>query len=420
MRRLTVLASAGLLAAGLVTATSPLAVGVADPAVIVPDDATITFTGHGWGHGHGMSQYGAEGAAREGKTATEIVQFYYPGTELADLTGHVKVLITGDTDDNTVVLPRSGLTVRDLKSRETWKLPDNGATRWRLGVNASGASVVDYRTDVWHRYLTLTGDGEFTAWGQPVTLVTPSGSVPSGSVPSGSVPSGSVPSGSVQYRGALRSTRPSADSPARDTVNVLRMDSYLKGVVPREMPASWSPAAVQAQAIAARTYASYERAHPLSATYQICDTTSCQVYGGYSAEDSRANAAVDATAGKILTWEGEPAFTQFSSSNGGWAATGSVPYLAAFEDPYDEAEGINPNHDWTMKLDANVIERKFPALGNLKAIRVTSRDGNGEWNGRVRKLVLDGSKADVTVSGDAFRSALGLKSTWFSLTATAN
>ena len=399
MSRLTVVACAGLLAAGLVTGMSPLAVGAADPAVIVPDDATITFTGHGWGHGHGMSQYGAEGAAREGRTATEIVQFYYPGTELADLTGHVKVLITGDNDDNTVVLPRSGLNVRDLKSRETWKLPDNGATRWRLGVTASGASVVDYRTDVWHRYLTLTGDGEFTAWGQPVTLVTPSGS--------------------VEYRGALRSLRPSAGSSARDTVNVLRMDSYLKGVVPREMPASWSPAAVQAQAIAARTYASYERAHPLSATYQICDTTSCQVYGGYSAEDSRSNAAVDATAGKILTWEGEPAFTQFSSSNGGWAAAGSVSYLAAFEDPYDEADGINPNHDWTMKVDARVIERRFPRVGNLKAIKVTSRDGNGEWGGRVRKLVLVGSEADVTVSGDAFRSALGLKSTWFSLTATA-
>jgi len=402
MRRSAVPAAATSLVAALttlVTVSGPVAGATADPTVTVPDEATITFRGHGWGHGHGMSQYGAEGAARAGKTATEIVQFYYPGTELADLTGHVKVLITGDDDDNTVVLARSGLNVRDLKSREKWKLPDNGATKWRLGVNPAGASVVDFRTDAWHRYLTLTGDGEFTAWGQPITLVTPSGS--------------------VEYRGALRSMRPSADSSARDTVNVLRMDSYLKGVVPREMPASWSPAAVQAQAIAARTYASYERAHPLSATYQICDTTSCQVYGGYSAEDSRSNAAVDATAGTILTWKGEPAFTQFSSSNGGWSAAGSVPYLDAFEDPYDEADGINPNHDWATTVDARVIERRFPALGNLEAMKVTSRDDNGEWGGRVRQLVLMGSKADVSVSGDTFRSVLGLKSTWFKFTATA-
>ena len=93
------------------------------------------------------------------------------------------------------------------------------------------------------------------------------------------------------------------------------------------MPASWSPAAVQAQAIAARTYAAYERAHPLTDTYQICDTTSCQVYGGYSSEHPDSNAAIAATAGKIQTYGGDPAFTQFSSSSGGWTSAGSVPYL---------------------------------------------------------------------------------------------
>jgi len=394
MRRLFVPA----VVVALIASSASLACAAApDPAVIVPDQAVLAITGHGWGHGHGMSQYGAKGAAEEGRTAAEIVDFYYPGTTLGDLTGHVKVLITGDNDDNTVVLPRRGLNVRDLKSREKWKLPDNGATRWRLGVSASGASVVDYRTDVWHRYLTLTGDGEFTAWGQPITLVTPTGS--------------------VQYRGALRSVRPTASTTARDTVNVLRIDSYLKGVVPREMPASWSPAAVQAQAIAARTYASYERAHPLTATYQICDTTSCQVYGGYSAEDSRANAAIDATAGKVLLYDGEPAFTQFSSSNGGWSAAGSAPYLIAREDDYDAVSG-NPNHDWTVTFDAAVVERRFPRLGNLKRITI-SRDAAYAAGSRARQLVLDGSKNDVTVSGDTFRSVMGLKSTWFTITAAA-
>ena len=133
----------------------------------------------------------------------------------------------------------------------------------------------------------------------------------------------------MKYRGSLRSLRPSSGSRSRDTVNVLRLDDYLKGVVPREMPASWSPAAVQAQAIAARTYAAYERAHPLTDTYQICDTTSCQVYGGYSSEHPDSNAAIEATAGKIQTYGGDPAFTQFSSSSGGWTSAGSVPYLVA-------------------------------------------------------------------------------------------
>jgi len=394
MRRLFVPA---VLVASIASSASLACAATPDPPVIVPDQAVLTISGHGWGHGHGMSQYGAKGAAEQGRTAAEIVDFYYPGTTLGDLTGHVKVLITADDDNNTVVVPRSGLNVRDLKTKEKWKLPDNGATRWRLAASAGGVSVVSYRTDVWHSYLTLTGDGEFTAWGQPITLVTPSGS--------------------VQYRGALRSVRPTATTTARDTVNVLRIDSYLRGVVPREMPASWSPAAVQAQAIAARTYASYERANPLTATYQICDTTSCQVYGGYSAEDSRANAAIDATAGKVLLYDGEPAFAQFSSSNGGWSAAGSAPYLVAREDDYDAVSG-NPYHDWTVTFDAAVVERRFPRLGNLKRITI-SRDAAYDEGGRVSQLVLAGSKDDVTVSGDTFRSVMGLKSNWFTLTATA-
>jgi len=394
MRRLFVPA---VLVASIASSASLACAATPDPPVIVPDRAVLSISGHGWGHGHGMSQYGAKGAAEQGRTAAEIVDFYYPGTTLGDLTGHVKVLITADDDNNTVVVPRSGLNVRDLKTKEKWKLPDNGATRWRLAASAGGVSVVSYRTDVWHSYLTLTGDGEFTAWGQPITLVTPSGS--------------------VQYRGALRSVRPTATTTARDTVNVLRIDSYLRGVVPREMPASWSPAAVQAQAIAARTYASYERANPLTATYQICDTTSCQVYGGYSAEDSRANAAIDATAGKVLLYDGEPAFAQFSSSNGGWSAVGSAPYLVAREDDYDAVSG-NPYHDWTVTFDAAVVERRFPRLGDLKRITI-SRDAAYDEGGRVSQLVLAGSKDDVTVSGDTFRSVMGLKSTWFTLTATA-
>jgi len=398
MRRLFVPA---VLVASIASSASLACAATPDPPVIVPDRAVLSISGHGWGHGHGMSQYGAKGAAEQGRTAAEIVDFYYPGTTLGDLTGHVKVLITADDDNNTVVVPRSGLNVRDLKTKEKWKLPDNGATRWRLAASAGGVSVVSYRTDVWHSYLTLTGDGEFTAWGQPITLVTPSGS--------------------VQYRGALRSVRPTATTTARDTVNVLRIDNYVKGVIPREMPASWSPAAVQAQAIAARTYASYEMQHPLTASYQICDTTSCQVYGGYTAEDTRSNAAVDATAGQVLTYDGEPAFTQFSSSNGGWSAAGSVPYLVAREDDF-EADSGNPNLNWTVKVDAAVIEQRFPRLGNLKGITI-SRSAAYADGGRASSLLLvgskDGARTSVTVSGDTFRSVIGLKSTWFDLTAAA-
>ena len=189
------------------------------------------------------------------------------------------------------------------------------------------------------------------------------------------------------------------------------LENYIKGVVPLEIPASWSPQAVRAQAVAARTYASYEREHPRTADYQLCDTSSCQVYGGYDAEHPASNAAVDATAARILTHDGEPAFTQFASSSGGWTSAGSVSYLPAREDPYDGWAG-NPVHTWSSRVPDTIFERTWPRIGNLTRILVTSRDGNGDWGGRVRSLTIVGDHGRIVVSGDTFRSVLGLRSTF--------
>lgn len=355
----------------------------------VPSEARVTITGHGYGHGHGMSQYGAEGAARQGLTHEQILAFYYAGTTVGQAKGRVSVLISADTTDDLLVRPRSRLTVRDLGTGERLLLPDNGARLWRILSTRKGVTRVAYRTDRWRRWRDLKGAGELAAGGAPVTLVTPSGDRP--------------------YRGRLRHAP--APGGGHDTVNVLPLDSYLQGVVPLEMPATWSPAAVRAQAVAARTYAAYERAHPWARHAQLCDTTSCQVYGGYAAEHPASNAAVQATAGTVLLAGGRPAFTQFASSSGGWTSAGSVPYLRAVEDPYDGWSG-NPVHSWTVRLDASRLEQAWPRVGDLRAITVTARDGNGEWGGRVHTLRLEGSGGRATVSGDTFRSVLGLRSTY--------
>ena len=178
------------------------------------------------------------------------------------------------------------------------------------------------------------------------------------------------------------------------------------------------PRVARIASLAARPYAAYERAHPRASAFQICDTTSCQVYGGYDAEHRVANQAIRATRGQILTSGDGPAFTQFGSSNGGWSAAGSVPYLSAREDPYDGWTG-NPVHTWTARLDDTVIEKRWPKLGDLTGIAVTSRDGNGEWGGRVRSLTLTGTGGTVVVSGDTLRSLLGLRSTWLTFQVVA-
>ena len=354
----------------------------------VPGDGLLRLTGHGYGHGHGMSQYGAQGAARKGLTVRQILTHYYPGTTYGTLGGQIRVLITADTDDDVRVVPASGLRVRDVSSGASAALPTAGRSAWRLRT-VNGATTLEYNDGSWHAYkpggVALSGDAEFSSTGGTVTLLVGGAGRP--------------------YRGALRLA-------SGNTVNVLPLDQYVRGVVPREMPASWLPAAVQAQAVAARTYAAFERAAYLTRSYQTCDTTSCQVYGGVAAEDARSDAAVSATADRVLTYGGAPAFTQFGSSSGGWMSAGSRPYLAAKADPYDDFSG-NPVHTWTTTVRRTSVQAAWPAIGTLQRVRVTQRDGNGDWYGRVEQLVLVGSKSSVTVSGNTFRSRFGLRSDWF-------
>ena len=350
-----------------------------------------------------MSQWGAQGAATKGLSAKQIVQFYYPHTKAGHAGGKVRVLVCADSDDNTTVVNRSRLRVHDLKSGSASALPAKGkaghATQWRMSPGKGGRTKVSYRNQGWHLWSKLSGDGEFTA-AEPITLVTGSGK--------------------VTYRGALQSRTPRrAESRCsvgarRVTVNKTSLEAYVQGVIPREAFPSWRQAALRAQAIAARSYAAFEEADSTNPVYQLCDTTSCQVYGGKTAEVASTNKATAKTKGQVRTYHGKPAFTQFSASNGGWLAAGSQPYLVAKKDPYDGVKD-NPNHTWTVHRTAGEVEKAFPALGNLQKINVLQRDGNGKWNGRIESMKLVGSKGSTTVSGDTFRSNLGLLSTWFDI-----
>jgi SpoIID/LytB domain protein len=364
----------------------------------VPHHAVITIDGRGWGHGHGLSQYGAEGAARQGKSAPQILGFYYPHTTNGHRSGQVTVLLTASIGHGTTVVARPGLAVRDLSKRTTTKVPASGraarATLWRMSGDGGGGTVVSYRTGAWHVWRTLGGNGEFQSSGAHLTLV--------------------LGGGRVTYRGTLRSMGPISKITHRITVNRVSLEGYVRGVVPREMPARWHQAALRAQAVAARTYAEFEAADHSDPRFNLCDSSSCQVYGGQSAEDPRSNEAVAKTSGQVRLFHGTPAFTQFSASNGGWTVDGGEPYLVAKPDPYDGWSG-NLVHRWTTSVTSATIERKWPALGDLTSITVNQRDGNGRWGGRVEQMTLHGSKADRIISGDVFRIALALRSTWFDL-----
>jgi len=372
-------------------AADALAAGPA-PAADAPArrGAGVRLTGNGFGHGHGMSQYGAQAQAQAGRGHGRILAFYYPGTSTERVGGAVSVLISADTSSDVVVSRRAGLKVSSPGRVSPRPLTREGATRWRLTPTGGGrdTKVSYYQGRRWHAWRSLPGQAQFSAGGAPITLHLPGGSTRA-------------------YRGALRSAAPSADA-ARDTVNVVPLDTYLRGVVPREVPALWEPQAVQAQAVAARTYAAYERARPLARHYQICDTTACQVYGGATDEHPASDRAVRATRGQVLTADGKPAFTQFSASNGGWTSAGGFSYLPAKADRFDTSY-----RGWTDTVTYAEMESAFPALGSVRGVQVVERDGHGQWGGRVQRIRIDGSRASTLVSGETFRSYFGLHSSWF-------
>lgn len=350
----------------------------------------LQVRGNGFGHGHGLSQWGAYFRAKAGQSHQQILRFYYPTLRQGRTGGSVSVLLTADTSNDVAVRDRDGLIVRSLGNGRRYRLTERRAVQWRLVAADRGRrTAIEWKASGagWRALRTVPGEAEFDAGGAPITLRTPAGD--------------------RAYRGVLRSAAPRVGAP-RDTVNVLPLEQYLRGVVPREVPALWPGAAVRAQAIAARTYAAFERREPLAPHYEICDTAACQVYGGATDEHPASDRAVRATARRVLLAGGAPAFAQFSASNGGWQSAGSVDYLVSQEDPFDTAY-----RGWSTTIPGADLARAYPGLGAFVGAEVTERDGDGAFGGRVVALRLTFVDGAVTVDGDDFRSIFGLRSTLF-------
>jgi SpoIID/LytB domain protein len=363
----------------------PASPAAAEEVSVPPGDGhRIVIQGHGYGHGRGMSQWGAQGAARQGVGWQRIVEFYYPGTTWGSAGRRIKVRITADTTSDVVVAKTAGLRVRPLRGGNVLVLPDRATQRWRLLPSAGRTRVQFQRSGGrWRTWRAFDGPGEIWAPGA-TRLVTPSGT--------------------TAYRGRLRGV-------AGLTVNVLRLEAYLRGVVPKEVPALWGPDAVRAQSVAARTYAAFER-RSRRGPWDVYDTTASQVYGGADAEHPASDAAIRATRRKVLLHDGKPAFTQFSASSGGWTAGGSQPYLVTKRDDWDDWDG-NHHHDWRVRTRDGAIEAKFPAVGDLRSIAVDRGGRRYRRGGRAVTVTLRGTDGTVTVRGDDVRWKLGLKSTWF-------
>ncbi len=408
----------------------------ADDASARPADAvsTVTLDGHGYGHGIGLSQYGALGyAINFGWSAGQILDHYYGGTVASTApASDMTVRITGLDGAQTAIVHDKGLAVIDGYTPTAGQPPS-----WHSLV-ARQTSAGHYR--VWGRTdanvcpaPTANLDDPVTGWAlviadQPTSVTFRPQADTSASADVTDLVGLCEPSTSRvrYYRGQIRAI--SASNGAARTVSQVPVEQYLRSVVGGEVSYGWAALgggkgaqALQAQAIAARSYGLAENKETYAKT---CDNN-CQTYRGaaYRAgvggsfvaqEFGPTDAAVAATAGVVRRYgsqTGAIAYAMFSSSSGGYTAQNTLGFTPVPDD--GDAVSGNAGHTWTTSVSVDAIQAAYPGIGSFSGITVNSRDGNGEWGGRVLTMTVAGSTGTVNVSGDSFRSTFGLKSNWF-------
>ena len=405
------------LAAALVAPAGAASPAVAATVVSPAPPASFTFDGSGWGHGIGMSQYGAYGMALAGNSATQILEHYYaPATVVKDssnpplrvqvLTGVSQVTISGPAGKWAIeTAPGTWKQIAPGSIVVSWEKTSDGQARIHTVISGS-----DYRTSTSMPELNLR-------WSQDGVTV----------------PGANAGSGSVSYhRGQI------ALGPLNGGVNVvsrLALNEYLYGLA--EMPSSWPSAALQAQAIAGRTYALRAYAAGVQSKWNanLTDETTSQKYTGWNKESEgtdayygkRWAAAVDAVAsgdgGFSVQYKGALAQTYYSSSSGGkttsvfqaWGST-DIPYLQSQDDHWALSPAVNnPYASWTATLSQATVARAF-GLTDVVKLQVMAKASSGavKW---MRATSSSGASAylnDGTATDDV-RVALGLKSAYFTV-----
>ena len=421
MRRALIVFAAvlGLGAAVVVRAPAPAASAqVAIGSVVV--EGTVN------GHGRGMSQWGAYGwAVDQGWSWLQILDWYYGNTAMgdADTTGTIDVQLKALDGVGTVGV-----------------VSYVGAVGWAGNVAPTmyATEVGPNTFDIWTASSPTCSPIDPATWTKlaagvagPIEFTTDNGPVNGAHMTTGSATSAlgvCDPIGRVtHYRGSVRIE----DGASNRVVNRVRVEDYLRGVVPKEISASWADAgggrglqAVMAQAVAARSYA----LQPGRWSNGICDTQSCQVYfgaasrssvdvGAVAVEDSRSDNAIAATVGKVRRWNaggvgavGSIVSTEFSGSNG--PRTAGWPFPVRDDAPGD-GTSLNRNHRWTRTLDGDALAARH-GLGTLTSVTMVEGDPryDGIW---YNDVVLVGTAGRVQIPAWTFRSQNGLPSPGFTV-----
>lgn len=387
---------------------APAATPYPTPTAPTPIGSTVTFHGRGWGHGVGLSQYGARGRALAGQTSTQILDHYFQGTTTGtlplDTAIRVRVLagFTASPSSPLVLYGRGGswtidgvATVFPADAKVTVAPTIAGGTSWAVTVTAAGGTILHEGATTGLRMRPSGAATILQIWSRPSSY--------------------------DEYRGVLR-VRLDTTGPTLNVVNEVDLETYLRGVVPAEMPSSWPAAALEAQTLAARSYAA-RRLRPGTSYYDVTDDTNSQVYLGREGEKASTDAAILATAGIVRKSGASIANTMFSSTAGGATehnenafvsssgakVAGPVSYLRGRPDrdqgsvSYDAS---SPYATWTTATyTRDQLSGWFAAdartnVGALTAIDFRDRGVSG----RLISVTLVGAAGTKTVSGDVFRS----------------
>ncbi len=402
----------------------PLLAVQATPAAAA---TTMTFSGRGYGHGRGMGQYGAYGYAKDhGWSSTQILDHYYGGTRSAQAS----------TAANAPTLPYRRIRLERMANKVTTVAIVNGSlsltpNSGSISLPANTKAVKIFRSSAATNapLMYSTGSsctGAFSDWVQTSATIIDVGKNRSDTAdrndlihvcPTAGASYDVTSNATVWYPGSIRAQSVAGKM---ETLNLTTVENQLRGIVPNEMPASWSAAALQAQSVAARSY-SMSGDSRWGSHADTCDTIYCQVYAGWFSSRStdtgnrtthpNTDAAIAATSGvvRLHNSNNRIASTEFSSSTGGHTAGGTYPAVA------DAGDSISPHATWTVTVSVAPLEAAYRPGKQLRSIEVTKRNGLGTGGGRVVTANLHFSDGYVAtgVSGNTIRSKLGLKSDWF-------
>jgi SpoIID/LytB domain protein len=387
----------------------------------------FVFTGRGWGHGVGMSQWGAWQAAKEGVTYDKILAFYYPGTTLepsGDTEAEVRVRISSEPwTSNTV-----NFVQVDLKPAVTaMMLLKHTSSGDEAEVIPVGSFINALYSEGKVRVVTEAGaQGPFDYIEvRPVRT----GDDPAEGRVAIQLKTSSKTLSYREYWGAMR-VQPGDDAGELWVYNTLPIEKYLRSIAEVDydwaMPnsAAYAPEAVKAQTVAARTYA-------LAKKGPLYDNQYDQCYVGYTGRSKPGAvpfetlypgipASAEETAGLILSYQGAPIKAQFSAHSGGYTTNSAwsgitEAYLAAQPDPWSleappaSMNPAGPGYNWTYTVSAADLSAEFD-VGLVTRVEIVARD-TADPESHAKTLRLTGKNGTATVSAASLKSRLGLRST---------